>query len=54
MLDTSVNKVTNGIFDINIRKALTSEATEIIRDREEHRWMHLLRSCVPQGLNIED
>ena len=50
----------NGVFDMKIsilefvRKAPRSEAAQTIRDRVERKWMHLLRSCAPQGLNIDD
>ena len=50
----------NGIFDMQIsalefiKKAPRSPASSIIRDRVERRWMHLLRTCAPKGLNIED
>jgi hypothetical protein len=37
-----------------IKKAPRSPASSIIRDRVERRWMHLLRTCAPKGLNIED
>ena len=50
----------NGILDIEIsvlefiKKPPKSEAAAIIRDRIERRWIQLLRSRAPQGLNIED
>ena len=50
----------NVVYDMKIsvlefiRKAPESEAAKIIRDRVERRWMHLLRTCAPQDLNIED
>ena len=37
-----------------IKKAPKSPASAIIRNRVERRWMHLLRTCAPKGLNIED
>ena len=37
-----------------IKKPPKSEAAAIIRDRIERRWIQLLRSRAPQGLNIED
>jgi len=50
----------NGILDVNIsalefiKKAPRSPASATIRDRVERRWMNLLRTCAPKGLNIED
>ena len=50
----------NGILDIEIsvlefiKKPPKSEPAAIIRDRIERRWIQLLRSRAPQGLNIED
>ena len=49
-----------GTFDLEIsvlefiKKPPKSEAAQIIRDRVERRWIHLLRTKAPQGLNIED
>ena len=37
-----------------IKKPPKSEAANIIRDRVEKRWIHLLRTPAPGGLNIED
>ena len=37
-----------------IKKAPKSPAAGIIRDRVERKWMNLLRTLAPQGLNIED
>ena len=37
-----------------IKKPPTSEVGGLIRDRVEKRWIHLLRSPAPLGLNIED
>ena len=37
-----------------IKKAPKSPASMIIRDRVERKWMNLLRTTAPQGLNIED
>ena len=54
------DKTHNGILDVNIsalefiKKAPRSPAAAIIRDRVERRWMNLLRTCAPKGLNIED
>ena len=45
------DKTHNGILDV---KAPRSPAAAIIRDRVERRWMNLLRTCAPKGLNIED
>jgi len=50
----------NGILDVNIsalefiHKAPRSPASITIRDRVERRWMNLLRTLAPMGLNIED
>ena len=50
----------NSIGDVEITvleyisKAPASQAAKTIRDRVERRWMHLLRTCAPQGLNIDD
>ena len=50
----------NGILDVNIsalefiHRAPRSPAASTIRDRVERRWMNLLRTCAPRGLNIED
>ena len=50
----------NGRFDLEIsvlefiKKPPRSEASKIIRDRVERRWIHLLRTKAPKGLNIED
>ena len=50
----------NGIFDMEIsilefiKKPPRSPASTVIRNRVERRWMHLLRTCAPQGLNIDD
>ena len=50
----------NGLFDLEIsvvefiKKPPKSEAAQIIRDRVERRWIHVLRTKAPQGLNIED
>ena len=50
----------NGLFDIEIsvlefiKKPPKSEAAKIIRDRVERRWIQVLRTKAPQGLNIED
>ena len=37
-----------------IKKAPDSPASVVIRNRVERKWMNLLRSLAPQGLNIED
>jgi hypothetical protein len=37
-----------------IKKPPKSEAASAIRDRVEKRWIHLLRTPAPGGLNIED
>jgi hypothetical protein len=37
-----------------IKKPPKSEAASKIRDRVEKRWIHLLRTPAPGGLNIED
>ena len=37
-----------------IKKPPSSEVAAKIRDKVEKRWIHLLRSPAPQGLNIED
>ena len=37
-----------------ISKAPRSQAAGTIRDRVERKWMNLLRTCSPQGLNIDD
>ena len=37
-----------------IKRPPKSPASVIIQDRVERRWMNLLRSLAPQGLNIED
>ena len=50
----------NGFLDVNIsaleniNKAARSPASAIIRNRVEYRWMHLFRTCITKGLNIED
>ena len=50
----------NGTKDLEIsvlefiRKAPRSPASVEIRNRVERRWMNLLRTCAPQGLNIDD
>ena len=50
----------NSIGDVEITvlefvsKAPASQAAKTIRDRVERRWMNLLRTCAPQGLNIDD
>jgi hypothetical protein len=37
-----------------IKKPPTSEIASLVRDRVEKRWIHLLKSPAPLGLNIED
>jgi hypothetical protein len=37
-----------------IKKPPSSEVAAHIRNKVEKRWIHLLRSPAPQGLNIED
>jgi hypothetical protein len=37
-----------------IKKTPSSEVRAQIRNRVEKRWIHLLRSPAPLGLNIED
>lgn len=37
-----------------ISKAPKSQAAEAVRDRLERRWMHLRRTCAPQGLSIDN
>ena len=37
-----------------IKKPPKSPQAGIIRDRREKRWIHLLRSIAPTGLNLED
>ena len=37
-----------------IKKPPSSEVAAKVRDKVEKRWIHLLRSLAPQGLNIED
>ena len=37
-----------------VKKPPRSEAAAIIRDRVEQRWIHLLRSVAPLGLNTDD
>ena len=50
----------NGVFDLEIsvlefiKKPPKSEAGATIRNRTERRWIHLLRTKAPQGMNIED
>ena len=50
----------NGIRDVEISvlefigKAPRSPAASIIRNRVERKWMNILRTCAPQGLNIDD
>jgi hypothetical protein len=49
----------NGFYDLEIsvlefiKKPPKSPAATIIRNRVEKRWIHLLRSLAPQGLNME-
>ena len=49
-----------GIDDVEIsvlefiKKPPTSEVGGMVRDRVERRWIHLLRSLQPLGLNIDD
>jgi hypothetical protein len=50
----------NGFHDLEIsvlefiKKPPRSPASKTIRDRVEKRWIHLLRTLAPQGLNMED
>jgi hypothetical protein len=50
----------NGVYDLEIsvlefiKKPPKSPAATIIRNRIERRWIHLLRTLAPQGLNMED
>ena len=37
-----------------VKKPPRSEAGSIIQDRVERRWIHLLRTMAPLGLNTED
>lgn len=37
-----------------IRKPPKSPASIVIRNRVERRWMHLLRTSTPHGLNVDD
>ena len=50
----------NGIFDMTIsilefiKKPPRSQASLTIRNRVERRWIHLLRTMAPLGMNLED
>ena len=50
----------NGIHSVEIsilefiKKPQKSPAASVIRDRVERRWIHLLRTLAPRGLNMED
>lgn len=50
----------NGVYDMTlsilefIKKPPRSPAALTIRDRVERRWIHLLRTMAPLGMNIED
>lgn len=50
----------NGLFDLEIsaleyiKKPPKSEVAQIICDRVARRWILVLRTKAPQGLNIED
>jgi len=50
----------NGIFDMTIsilefiKKPPKSQASLTIRNKVERRWIHLLRTMAPLGLNLED
>jgi hypothetical protein len=50
----------NGIFDLEIsvlefiKKPPKSPAAVTVRNRVEKRWIHLLRTVAPLGLNMED
>jgi hypothetical protein len=50
----------NGHHDVEIsvleffKKSPRSPAAKIIRDRIKKRWIYLLRTLAPQGLNMED
>jgi hypothetical protein len=54
------SKSHQGIDDVEIfvlefiKKPPASEVGGRVRDRVERRWIHLLRSIAPQGLNIDD
>jgi hypothetical protein len=54
------SKSHEGIDDVEIfvlefiKKPPTSQVGGMVRDRVERRWIHLLRSIAPQGLNIDD
>jgi hypothetical protein len=49
-----------GIDDVEIfvlefiKKPPTSQVGGMVRDRVERRWIHLLRSLQPLGMNIDD